>query len=588
MATGLAKRSVSVQVRHGSEASSSSVSSSPGVLSQTEVTSPPPPPSPPPTPPLPTKPLSPPTSVFSLPDTYFHRSINTGQTTLPPFDTSGHWWGACKDWLDVSVRKCQFLLGQRLHPSPVLGLLSTTTQPRQPVYLMAHDPTVGWLMDDRGRRQGRVAANGDLRLRGEPGTWDFFNNPFLQPDYYHLDKSGRIGSALQSLAFERSSQNNIAPYLRQLYPHLTGAGTRVGIIDFDPDHLANLQSVLGSPPRGIAPDARITLYPFERAPSTLADDGAPRVAYDQVRSVPELQRLILRDFLVDFTVIQTILATMLKEPKPPDAVIISLTMERRLEYDSLANDVLPTLAQTLAHTRPTGSEAASAPVQELKQWLHAMTTGSETQRQLSIRQFVDTTLEQSPELMGALAKYQDLTKQAADRGTLVLVAAGNSQNLVDHTLPLPADSLLNFMAASPSVLAVGGSDPMGTPSNMVDDKVAAFSNPVHGHTKPWGRSHVDLLAPGVLIPIDAAYLGYPHEQAFNNGTSLSVPWVAGVVCLMKQANPSLSLPQVVEVLKASSVNSGHLPEQQVGAGFLDPVQAIDHVLALKAKDPTVG
>ena len=126
------------------------------------------------------------------------------------------------------------------------------------------------------------------------------------------------------------------------------------------------------------------------------------------------------------------------------------------------------------------------------------------------------------------ADWQTAIDAAVARGTVVAVAAGNSN----------ADSAGFSPASCRNVITVAATDSAG--------KRASFSN--YGST-------VEIAAPGVGImstlndgltsPSNPSYASY-------SGTSMATPHVAGVVALMRSANPSLSPSQVMQLITSSS------------------------------------
>jgi thermitase len=108
------------------------------------------------------------------------------------------------------------------------------------------------------------------------------------------------------------------------------------------------------------------------------------------------------------------------------------------------------------------------------------------------------------------------------KGGVVAVSAGNS-------------GTFNSAGDNPSMLTVSGTD-----SN---DVLASWSNT---------GNYVDLAAPGVSIRTTNRGGGYGSWT----GTSFSAPVVAGVAALVISANPSLTAPQVQDVLNQSADDLG--------------------------------
>ncbi|MSQ61896.1 MAG: hypothetical protein EXR43_04885 [Dehalococcoidia bacterium] len=115
--------------------------------------------------------------------------------------------------------------------------------------------------------------------------------------------------------------------------------------------------------------------------------------------------------------------------------------------------------------------------------------------------------------------------RATTAGTLVLAAAGNS-----------GTSEIAFPASLPNVVAVGASGGAGAP-----DKRASFSN--------WGRQ-ITVVAPGEDILTTTRDNGY----RLSSGTSFSTPIVAGVAGLLLSQNPTLSVTDLVVILRSSAID----------------------------------
>jgi len=109
----------------------------------------------------------------------------------------------------------------------------------------------------------------------------------------------------------------------------------------------------------------------------------------------------------------------------------------------------------------------------------------------------------------------DAVNWANEQGVAVVVSSGNDQDYV------------GVPACASGAIAVGAVTKY--------DKMASFSN--------FGPS-LDIVAPGVSIYSTIRGGGY----AYWDGTSMSTPHVSGTIALMLEANPSLSVGEIKDVL----------------------------------------
>jgi subtilisin family serine protease len=138
--------------------------------------------------------------------------------------------------------------------------------------------------------------------------------------------------------------------------------------------------------------------------------------------------------------------------------------------------------------------------------------------------------------------FETVAQRALAADVLMIAAAGNEsrRDLGNHLRPVchPANCR--------SILAVGAVDPQL--------QVAFFSN----------RGSVDLAGPGVDVH---SSFSAPNHYRIMSGTSVAVPFVAGIAALYAEANPTTRGRGLWEVLvkAASPLN---LPPEDIGAGLV--------------------
>ena len=146
--------------------------------------------------------------------------------------------------------------------------------------------------------------------------------------------------------------------------------------------------------------------------------------------------------------------------------------------------------------------------------------------------------------------------ESLSKGLIYVVAAGNSNINSSLTSPARIPGVIAVSAISDSDGECGGrgNSTIGGP----DDFAASFSN--------YGNS-VDFAAPGVNIFSTYKDQGY----AFDSGTSMAAPVVAGQAALYKSIKPNATSEEVISTLLNSSVpystpcegvNYGHFQDAQ--------------------------
>jgi subtilisin family serine protease len=144
----------------------------------------------------------------------------------------------------------------------------------------------------------------------------------------------------------------------------------------------------------------------------------------------------------------------------------------------------------------------------------------------------------------------DVLNYAAEKGVLVVVAAGNSagDNDNDATAEYPAGYVME------NLLAVASVDE--------NDNLARSSN--------YGARTVALAAPGVNI-----YSTLPgHHYGFESGTSMACPAAAGVAALVWSKYPKLTNVQVKRVLMESVDHLPSLAGKTITGGRINAARAL--------------
>lgn len=164
---------------------------------------------------------------------------------------------------------------------------------------------------------------------------------------------------------------------------------------------------------------------------------------------------------------------------------------------------------------------------------------------------------------------QDAIQYAADKGALIVAAAGNSGGAVEYP------------AAYGPVIAVGAVD--------YQLQRARYSN--FGHqldlVAPGGDTHIDANGDGLPDGIlQETFQGDPTRFALYNmeGTSMAAPHVAGVAALLFAFNPTATAAQVRQVLEMTARDLGAPGfDENYGYGL---VQAAAALAAMGAQAPT--
>jgi bacillopeptidase F len=172
-------------------------------------------------------------------------------------------------------------------------------------------------------------------------------------------------------------------------------------------------------------------------------------------------------------------------------------------------------------------------------------------------------------------RWQTAIENCEAAGVVVTFSSGN-EGPGSQTHRSPAN-----IANTPTVnFAVGAVDAenFGFPY-----PIASFSS--RGPSDCDGSS----IKPEVVAPGVSVYSSYPGGgYARLSGTSMAGPHVAGVVALMRQANPNADVETIKSVLMSTAVDLGSSGEDNsYGAGFIDAYQAVLAVMQPDAESPVV-
>jgi subtilisin family serine protease len=174
---------------------------------------------------------------------------------------------------------------------------------------------------------------------------------------------------------------------------------------------------------------------------------------------------------------------------------------------------------------------------------------------LGYNKFDDKDLSYShDDLNGEISLMTRAADLAYDKGMLIVVSAGNEGNKQWQKTTPPGDGK--------NVLAVGA---VGT-----DSIIASFSS--HGIMAD-GRIKPDLVSVGS----QTITIGKDGSIGRTNGTSLSSPFLAGLIASLWSVNPELHRSQLIDIIKRSS-DKYESPDSVYGYGIPNFQKALVEVL----------
>ncbi len=173
---------------------------------------------------------------------------------------------------------------------------------------------------------------------------------------------------------------------------------------------------------------------------------------------------------------------------------------------------------------------------------------------------------------------------AADRGVLVVTAAGNHFNNGNTALyPAALVQPLGSKGVGGTGLAVGASTESGARASFSNTgtylSLAAPGDDVF--------SAVSSTSPAASFPRVALPGSLRGLYGYSSGTSFAAPEVAGAAALVMAANPLLAATDVARILKQSASGEGEWT-QELGYGVLDVARAVDVATGAKPEIAPAG
>ncbi|TFF68225.1 hypothetical protein EU520_00690 [Candidatus Thorarchaeota archaeon] len=153
--------------------------------------------------------------------------------------------------------------------------------------------------------------------------------------------------------------------------------------------------------------------------------------------------------------------------------------------------------------------------------------------------------------------FDNAINQAYSAGVVVVAASGN-----DGT------GTISYPAAYTNAIAVGAIDS--------SHNLASFSN--YGDEQEVVAPGVNIYStmPTYRVTLTSWWYGYSMNYDQMSGTSMACPMVAGVVALIRDANPDLNPSEVRNILQTTSVDLGASGwDQYFGYGEVDAEAAVD-------------
>ncbi|MBU0691341.1 S8 family serine peptidase [bacterium] len=162
-------------------------------------------------------------------------------------------------------------------------------------------------------------------------------------------------------------------------------------------------------------------------------------------------------------------------------------------------------------------------------------------------------------------------------GVVVVFSAGN-EGPSSETLRSPA----TYEIDSVTVFSVGAVD--ADSDTIPPYEIAGFSSRGPSSCSPGIAIKPEVCAPGVDVYSSIpGTTSQPNSYTRHDGTSMAGPHVAGIVALMREANPNADVREIKSVLMRTAVDMGTAGEDNTyGMGFVDAFAAVTEISANRA------
>lgn len=162
-------------------------------------------------------------------------------------------------------------------------------------------------------------------------------------------------------------------------------------------------------------------------------------------------------------------------------------------------------------------------------------------------------------------------------GVVVVFSAGN-EGPSTESLRSPA----TYEIDSVTVFSVGAVD--ADSDTIPPYTIAYFSSRGPSSCSPGIAIKPEVCAPGVDVYSSVpGTTGQPNNYTRHDGTSMAGPHVAGIVALMREANPNADVREIKSVLMRTAIDMGVAGEDNTyGMGFVDAFAAVTEISANRA------